>query len=150
MSPSISDWISMILDLVKICGVLSSNMELSVCTKTCRVWIVETVSSRECPTVSVDCHRLCLARFLILSNVSFFYDTDSWISKDTNNMMSKCVASSPASIHYGVVYSAVLILHLCLRKHCQNAMVQCWPLLKEVGIDHLFSTNCCLSVPYLG
>lgn len=42
----------------------------------------------------------------------FFCDTELWLSKDKNNMMSKCVASSPASIHYGAVYSAMLILHL--------------------------------------
>lgn len=94
----------MISDLVKTCGVLSSNIELSVCTKTRRVRIVKAASSSECPPVSVDYHRFCLAFFLISLNF-FFYDTESWISKDKNNMMSKCVLES--------VYIMVLYMKLC-------------------------------------
>lgn len=155
MSPSISDWISMISDLVKTCGVLSSNIELSVCTKKHRVRIMKAASACRCPPVSVDCHWFCLALFQI--SQIFFFVTLSYGSPRTRTTWWANVLPLPQPVYITVLYiqpcwfctSTAFCSRSISEENSQNTMVQSVLLLKASRIDYLISTDCCQSLPHL-
>lgn len=102
MSSSISDWISMISDLVKTCGVLSSNIELSVCTKTRWVWIVKAASSSGCPPVSMDCHWFCSA-FRLMSLIFFLWHVVMYLQGQEQHYDQICFLPSQYTFLWRII-----------------------------------------------
>ncbi len=151
MSPSISDWISMISDLVKTCGVLSSNIELSVCTKTRRVWIVKAASSRGCPPVSADCRWFCLALFLISLNIFLWHWLMYLQGQEQHNeqMCGSFPSQYKVTLYYAAVCSAMLILNRCHHLLKQYDSKCATFKTSTLLIDNFMSPDWCRSLQHI-